>query len=1055
MSNDCSKVRVCGCHTRKATSLVLAVIAAVHLIVLPVDVSGQETASSLDKSVDKFDVHPELKLELFAAEPMLTNPSNVDVDHLGRVWVSEIVNYRHFRNTDAAPRELGDRILVLEDTDGDAKADKQTVFYQGVDINSVHGICVLGDRVLVSAGDSVFYLIDTDGDLQADRKEVLFTGIQGVQHDHGIHAFVFGPDGKLYFNFGNEGKSICDRNGQPIVDVAGNTVVAENRPYAQGMVFRCNLDGSEFETLGWNFRNSWEVCIDSFGSIWQSDNDDDGNRATRINFVIPYGDYGYTDQKTGAGWRTEKTGMHDETPLRHWHQNDPGVMPNLLQTGAGSPTGICVYEGDQLPEFLHGQLIHTDAGPNVVRAYPVQKKGAGFAAESISLLDGSKHNRWFRPSDVCVAPDGSLIVADWNDPGVGGHRMVDIERGRIFRLTKNAGDTNSEYLIPKADTSNPRAAVKMLSSPNLASRYVAWQAIKAFGRRSVEPLKLMMRSTNARMQARALWALGKLDLPIEDRLPYVIQGLKSDDADVQVTAIRLAVQLRAEISMAEVLSQANWDSEKAGQGVQREILLGLRQWPWSEQSPEVWASIAVRYLGKDRWMLETLGIAAEGHWDECMSSLDRVGSSDGTENAALVSESPKAYRDIVWRSRGSASAKLLAAVIVAEGCEAGVTLDGLSRYFRAFDFVDSSDKSAELAGLAFGEHSFGGSVASFVMMEAVSRMEKDEITEAQREKMQGMIASAKGTPEYLQLVQRFEFESEYPALFEIVKRAEDRQLSADAMNVLLDKVKLGRIHHAVVTAEQPVREHLCDALVNSGNRRGQFVLKGIALRKEVNLGIRAYAVKRLGETRVGGRDLMAMLDDKKRPMDAAIEPAIAAAMHGSSDPDVRKCATERYPLAETSDKRQLPTIAELVKRKGQVDRGKSVFSLAGTCAKCHVVNGVGVEVGPDLSEIGDKLTKTSLFESILFPSAGISHNYETWMVMLDDGQVITGLPVGETAAELQVRDAQGILHRIPNRSIEQKQQRVVSLMPADLHKAMSEQELVDLVEYLSHLKRRQ
>jgi len=139
-------------------------------------VTAQETVEQIAQSMKQFDVHPELELELFAFEPMLTNPSNIDVDHRGRVWVCEIVNYRQFRNNDSDPREAGDRILILEDTDGDAKADTQTVFYQGRDIDSVHGICVLGDRVIVSANDSVFYLIDTDGDSKADKKELLFTG---------------------------------------------------------------------------------------------------------------------------------------------------------------------------------------------------------------------------------------------------------------------------------------------------------------------------------------------------------------------------------------------------------------------------------------------------------------------------------------------------------------------------------------------------------------------------------------------------------------------------------------------------------------------------------------------------------------------------------------------------------------------------------------------------------------------------------------------------------------------------------------------------------------
>ena len=209
---------------------------------------------------------------------------------------------------------------------------------------------------------------------------MLFTGIDGVQHDHGIHAFHFGPDGKLYFNFGNAGKQIKDKKGVPIIDKMGHEVNDSRNPYQEGMVFRCNLDGSEFETLAWNFRNNWEVCVDSFGTMWQSDNDDDGNQGCRINYVMEYGNYGYKDELTGAAWTEPRTNWEKEIPRRHWHLNDPGVIPNLLQTGAGAPTGICVYEGELLSKQFRGAILHTDAGRNVCRAYMTKADGAGYTA---------------------------------------------------------------------------------------------------------------------------------------------------------------------------------------------------------------------------------------------------------------------------------------------------------------------------------------------------------------------------------------------------------------------------------------------------------------------------------------------------------------------------------------------------------------------------------------------------------------------------------------------------------------------------------------------------
>src|SRR5215217_4263535 len=348
-----------------------------------------------------------LEASLFASEPTITNPTNIDVDHLGRVWVCEAYNYRPAINGNPTKNE-GDRILILEDTNGDGKSDKTNVFYQGKEINAPLGIWVMGNKVIVSQSPYVWQFTDEDGDLKADKKEVIFEGLGGEQHDHGMHAFIFGPDGKLYFNFGNEGGQLLDGKGKPVVDKNGQVI--DFKKLKQGMVFRCDPDFKNIEVLGNNFRNNYEVAVDSYGTMWQSDNDDDGNKGVRINYVMQYGNYGYTDELTGAGWRANRTNMEDSIPYRHWHLNDPGVVPNLLQTGSGSPTGMVIYEGRLLPKEFWDQMIHCEPGHNVVRAYPVAKKGAGYSASIVNILKG-ENDQWFRPADICVAPDGSLILA--------------------------------------------------------------------------------------------------------------------------------------------------------------------------------------------------------------------------------------------------------------------------------------------------------------------------------------------------------------------------------------------------------------------------------------------------------------------------------------------------------------------------------------------------------------------------------------------------------------------------------------------------------------------
>ncbi len=233
-------------------------------------------------------VNPELEMKLFASEPILTNPTNIDIDHRGRVWVCDVQNYRG--NNEYPP--AGDRILILEDTTGDGKCDKVVEFYQGRDIDSAMGICVLGNKVIVSCSPNVLVFTFDDND-KILKKEFLFTKTGISQHDHSAHAFVFGPDGKLYWNFGNEGHAVHDKDGKPVTDIAGNNVNDKGKPYRGGMVFRCEMDGSNFEVLAHNFRNNYEVAVDSFGTLWQSDNDDDGNRGVRINYVMEYGNYGY------------------------------------------------------------------------------------------------------------------------------------------------------------------------------------------------------------------------------------------------------------------------------------------------------------------------------------------------------------------------------------------------------------------------------------------------------------------------------------------------------------------------------------------------------------------------------------------------------------------------------------------------------------------------------------------------------------------------------------------------------------------------------------------
>jgi putative membrane-bound dehydrogenase-like protein len=632
--------------------------------------AAQQAAASLV-------VHPGLAAQLFAAEPEVVNPCAMDVDSHGRVWVTEGANYRSSFQKWGKLRPGGDRIQVLEDTDGDGASDRTVTFYQGEEINAALGICVLGDRVIVSRSPDIWVFTDKNHDLKADGPPTkLFSGISGVDHDHGAHAFQFGPDGKLYFNVGNDGKQLKKADGSGwVIDAAGNETWGHRKPYQQGLVFRCNPDGSHVETLGWNFRNNFEVTVDSFGTIWQSDNDDDGNQGVRINFVMEFGNYGYRDELTGAGWGDKRTGWEAEIPRRHWHLNDPGVVPNLLLTGAGSPTGIASYEGTLLPEAFRGQILHCDAGPRVVRAYPVEPDGAGYSARTVNLVNSP--DNWFRPSDVVVAPDGSVFVADWNDSGVGGHYMADQKletmTGRIFRIAP----PGHRYVSPKLDLSRPAGAVAALRSPNGATRAVAWEAVHRAGASAEGELKKLWADPNPRFRARALHLLARIE---GKTATYVALGLKDANPDLRITALRIARERGL-----DVLPLVRSLVEDPNRQVLRECVIALRH----QKSPEavdLWARLADRHDGKDRWYVEALGIGADRNWDACLGAfLARRGGQWNTTSA----------RDIIWRSRAKATPGLLVKILK----DRSTTEAEKPHFLRAFDFQSGPEKDAALLEL--------------------------------------------------------------------------------------------------------------------------------------------------------------------------------------------------------------------------------------------------------------------------------------------------------------------------------------------------------------------
>ena len=969
-------------------------------------------------AVGSLNVAPGLEATLFASEPMLTNPTDIDVDAKGRVWVCEAYNYRPAINGNPTRKE-GDRIVILEDTNGDGKADVSKVFYQGPDIESPLGIWVQGNKVIVSDSPNVWVLTDENGDDKADKKELLFTGIGGEQHDHGMHTFVFGPDGKWYFNFGNEGKQLLDKDGNAITDIAtGKTINKEN--FKQGMVFRCDPDGKNVEVLGQNFRNNYEVAVDSYGTLWQSDNDDDGNKGVRVNYVMEYGNYGYTDEMTGAGWQANRDNLEPEIPRRHWHLNDPGVVPNLLQTGAGSPTGIIVYEGKLLPEVFRNQVIHCDAGPNVVRSYPVRKDGAGYKAEIVNVLEGAR-DQWFRPADICVAPDGSLIIADWYDPGVGGHQAGDQNRGRVYRVAP----PNSPYKMPKVDVSTTEGAIEALQSPNMSIRYAGWQKLRELDKKAEKSLtKLYKSSDNPRMQARALWLLSKVDKGTK----YIETALKSDNPDLRITGLRAARELKVDIT--PYIRQLVNDPDAQ---VRRECIIALRH-NTSPEAPELWAQLAKQYDGKDRWYLEALGIGADGNWDTYYAAWAK--QQDPLANAA--------GRDIVWRARTKESVPMLAKL----AGDPAVDLSQRLRYFRAFDFnPGATEKSTAL--LAILQANTGSTDVTKLALRHLDPafVKNSSVATTALNKLMNDIY---GTPEYIELVTRYEPVSENTHLKQLAVQKSTETIGRDAVRQLL-KQGGAPVAWEVINGNDPeAAVSMLTALRRVGNKESIEILKTVALDEKRPAAVRREATRSLGGSMEGADQVVALLQSG----DIKGEFKKAAVQGVSNDwrKNVRQKAASFLDGGQSAEGKKLPGINELLAMNGDAAKGVIVFK--NNCSICHQVNSEGMDFGPKLSEIGSKLPKEGQYLAILHPDAGISFGFEGWDVKFKDGSSMTGIVSSKTETDLQMKFPGGVVQNYKMSDVVSMKQIDSSMMPSGLQETMSTQELVDLVDYLASLKKK-
>ena len=1067
---------------------------------------------------------PGLEAVLWAESPDLYNPTAMDVDARGRLWVTEAVNYRKWggRN-EGRDHPDGDRVVVLTDTDGDGRADTSKVFAQGPELVSPLGILVLGGgRVLVSCSPSAILYTDTDGDDVADESEVFLTGFGGPNHDHGLHSFTPGPDGRLYVAAGNAGPHIVtDQSGWTLrsgsIYVGGGEVTADNKPglvsddgreWTGGLVLSVKSDGTDLRVHAHNFRNNYEVTVDAFGNLFLSDNDDDGNRGCRTLWAMDGGNYGYFSEDGSRYWRADQR-PGQPIPRAHWHADDPGVSPPGTINGAGGPTGVAMYEGAMLSDWIDGAVLNADAGAGVVYAHRPKAQGAGFELAPGWLIrgapgDDSESARWFRPSDVCVGVDGSVFVADWYDPGVGGHLARDRKAyGRILRIVPEdaALRVADRPNAPAEETEVDRQArleQDLLHSPAPGVRAIALRELD-FTTPDVQQrvVRAALESRDLRVQARFYFYLARLVASAGGDVSDLDSSFEHPESGLRLAALR-AVEREGMIEF-DLLRRLISDPSVE---VRREVLLMLNPFGEEDGYIEAMVELAKLYDGEDRVYLEAYGVAARGYEEELFTELSaELGDTPSRWDAR--------FEGLAWRLHPASAVP----AFVARASDPSLAEPLRLRAVDALAFMGEREAAEAMANLALTQSGEVGALANFwvrhrdtndwreygigdqltsgelgeaelvwdsgVMRSGVTQVDVD-LTGAER---MWLVVTDGGDGNSCDwaawLEPRFVTESGAQPIDgpSWVEASADwgsvnvgKNPSGGAIRVGGEEPEWGIGTHAASRIELVVpagaTRFACAVGPDDGGTSqngGQTttmafqvwlqrakdrsaIIADQALLSDASAptDAREDAVARLAADPEGG--LILIRAAKEGALDDALTAMAAETIFANPDLSVRALASEVF---QRPGQEALPALSVLLQLVGDPINGRRVYrSETALCSTCHTYDGLGVNIGPDLTAIRTKYSREQLFDAILNPSAGIAFGYDSWLFQVEGEGYLSGFVLAD-GADVVLKDTQGKRHVIASEDVVLRERQTLSVMPEGVALGMSPQELADLVAFLA------
>lgn len=968
----------------------------------------RSTPLSPEEALKSFEIASGFKLELVAAEPLVTDPIAICFDENSRMYVVEMRGYSEERDQKLS------RIRLLEDTDGDGKYEKSTIFADGLLWpTAIH--CWKGGVFVADAPD-LFYLKDTNGDGVADEKEVQFSGF-GTSNVQGlVNTLQWSFDNRIYGAVSSSGAAFLKvdpfKGPAAPLTLRGRDFAYDERRGDLQAISGGGQHGATFDLWGDRFvcSNSDHIQHIVFEDECLAKNSYFAPPAARRSIAADGPQADVFRISPLEPWRVVRTRLRVNK-----------IVPGIVE-GGGRPagyftgaTGVTIYNGDAWPAEHLGLAFVGDVGSNLVHRKRLRANGVSFVAERIDEKKEvvASRDTWFRPVQFANAPDGCLYICDMYRETIEHpasippilKKHLDLtsgrDRGRIYRVVHEQSALRPK--LPRLGSATTAELVQLLEHPNGWHRETAARLLYERQASAARPLlkKLVRESKSPHARILASYGLQTIEADLDEAVfdgitEELLLGLRDEHPRVREHALRQAGRFALLPNRGRELRAA---VEKLAADPDPRIrfraAFAVRQWSVDERLP-----VLLTILRQD------------------------VANPD--------------IRAAVQTSLQTGSGQLLAQLAGDEKLIATAGGQDLAR-----SLITQIGKQQEPADIAF----LVKTLADWSQQKsALLPVAIQSLNARQGSPLALQIATATGgkADEWLQ-----------DLIDKAVATAKNEQAAIPARLSALKQLRLARfvavksLASELLSPTQPVDLQAETIALLAGFETNEAAQVLLARFEQLTPATKSRALDALLARDNWARSLLKKIEDQTIPA-SELDQTRWTLLSESPHAEVRERA---IALAAANQQRdRLEVVAwyrPVLETAGDATRGKEVFKK--NCAACHKLQGTGHEIGPNLAAMKNRGPEAILV-NVLDPNREVNPQYLNYLLLTADGRSLSGILTGETATSVTLKKQENATEVILRVDIESLKSTGQSLMPVGMEKQIDKAAMADLLEYLKSVE---